>query len=105
MDAAGLSYLTLNHVVRYVKSFNWSVDEAYDRLVSTEKWRKDNDFLEIDPSDLKQEIGMKLIFNFGKDKAGRSLVYFKANRYDPSKTDQLRVQKFMTYALDKVCAS
>jgi len=42
-----LSYLTLNHVLRYVKSFDWKVNEAFDRLVTTEKWRRDNNLMEV----------------------------------------------------------
>jgi len=38
--------------LRYVKSFDWKVDEAYDRLVTTEKWRKDNNLLEVNGDDI-----------------------------------------------------
>lgn len=64
-------------MLRYVKSFNWSVDEAYDRLVTTEKWRTDMGYHDIDPSDIQKEIGMKIAFIYGHDRAGRTLLYFK----------------------------
>ena len=78
VDAAGLTYLSLNHVLRYVKSFNWSVPEAYQRLVTTEKWRKDRRFFDIDRNEILAELQMRAMQIYGHDIRGRPLIWLKA---------------------------
>lgn len=70
-------------MIRYVKSFDWSIKETYDRLVETEKWRKEKGFFDINPSDLDSEFSMKFAYVYGYDKVGRPIVYLRANKYNP----------------------
>ncbi|CDW73324.1 UNKNOWN [Stylonychia lemnae] len=102
IDEAGLQYLSLNHVVRYVKSFNWNVDEAYDRLVQTEKWRVDNQLMEVDPNDIPAELGMRLVNLYGFDFVGRPLIFLRGRQFDPSKMKKNVDQYVMIFDLNNV---
>ena len=48
-------------MIRYIKSFNWKVEEAYSKLVNQENWRRENDCLEITEDQIQDELNMKVL--------------------------------------------
>ncbi len=48
-------------MIRYIKSFNWKVDEAYAKLVNQEAWRKENECVEVTEDQISQEMNMKVM--------------------------------------------
>jgi hypothetical protein len=50
----------VNHVARYLKSFEWKVDDAFDKIKSCEEWRKEHGCLEVKESEIDQELNMKV---------------------------------------------
>ncbi len=61
MDEAGLEYLSDNHVMRYLKSFNWSIPEAIIKLTTTEKWRIENSCFDVQVSLILKELAVKCV--------------------------------------------
>ena len=42
--------------MRYIKSFEWKLDEALQKLITTEKWRRDNGCMEVHRSEIEAEL-------------------------------------------------
>ena len=61
VDEAGLSYLTENNVARYLKSYQWDIDEAFRRLDNAEKWRREQNCMTIHESEIKTELDMGVV--------------------------------------------
>jgi len=62
LSTEGLDYLTDNNVLRYCKSYLWNMDTAFIKLVGSEKWRRDNNCMEVYPHEVQREIKMKVSF-------------------------------------------
>jgi hypothetical protein len=58
----GLEYLTDNNVLRYLKSYLWNIDTAYNRLFNGEKWRREAGCLEVFKHEIQNELNMKVLF-------------------------------------------
>lgn len=61
---AGLGYLSDNNVLRYLKSYLWHPDNVFMRLSNAEKWRRDNDCMEVYRNEILNEINMKVRTHF-----------------------------------------
>lgn len=59
-DENGLAYLSNNHVLRYLKSFEWKIEEALNKLITTEQWRRENQCMEVSPAEIDKELAMKV---------------------------------------------
>jgi hypothetical protein len=73
-------------------------------LVQTEAWRRERKLLEIYAEEVESEMSMRSFVMYGWDKVGRALLWVKAKNYDPKKTDSDRVQRYMTFVLDRLCS-
>jgi hypothetical protein len=60
LDKQGLGYLSDNNVLRYLNSYLWNIDTAEMRLVNTEKWRQENNCMEVRINEVQNEINMKV---------------------------------------------
>jgi hypothetical protein len=60
LDKQGLGYLSDNNVLRYLNSYLWNIDTAEMRLVNTEKWRQENNCMEVRIHEVQNEINMKV---------------------------------------------
>jgi hypothetical protein len=60
IDKEGIGYLSDNNVLRYLNSYLWNIDEAERRLKNTEKWRRENDCMEVKREEVINEINMKV---------------------------------------------
>lgn len=56
----GFAYLSDNNVLRYLNSYLWNFENAHMRLVNTERWRRENDCMEIRREEVINEINMKV---------------------------------------------
>mmetsp|Transcript_5132 Transcript_5132/g.4710 ORF Transcript_5132/g.4710 Transcript_5132/m.4710 type:complete len:91 (-) Transcript_5132:476-748(-) len=73
-EEANINYLSENTIIRYLKSYNWSIQEAYDRLVQSEHWRRDNNCMKILVEEIQPELNQKMLFIYGNDRIGRPVV-------------------------------
>ena len=60
LDRQGLGYLSDNNVLRYLNSYLWNIGTAEMRLVNTEKWRQENNCMQVHISEIQNEINMKV---------------------------------------------
>ena len=60
LERQGLGYLSDNNVLRYLNSYLWNIDTAEMRLVNTEKWRQENNCMEVRINEVQNEINMKV---------------------------------------------
>ena len=61
LERQGLGYLSDNNVLRYLNSYLWNIDTAEMRLVNTEKWRQENNCMEVQINEVQNEINLKVI--------------------------------------------
>ena len=61
LERQGLGYLSDNNVLRYLNSYLWNIDTAEMRLVNTEKWRQENNCMEVNINEVQNEINLKVI--------------------------------------------
>ncbi len=64
LEKEGLGYLSDNNVLRYLNSYLWNFDNAYMRLSNAEKWRRENDCMEVRRDEVLNEIGLKVTLIF-----------------------------------------
>lgn len=88
VNKEGLEYLSDNNVLRYCKSYLWNIDTAFLKLCNGEKWRSENDSMEIRKHDVINEINLKFVFISGHDRCGRSLVWIRCRNYLPAQTTE-----------------
>jgi len=60
LERQSLGYLSDNNVLRYLNSYLWNIDTAEMRLVNTEKWRQENNCMEVRIHEVQNEINMKV---------------------------------------------
>ena len=60
LERQGLGYLSDNNVLRYLNSYLWNIDTAEMRLVNTEKWRQENNCMQVHINEVQNEINMKV---------------------------------------------
>ena len=60
LERQGLGYLSDNNVLRYLNSYLWNIDTAEMRLVNTEKWRQENNCMQVRINEVQNEINMKV---------------------------------------------
>ena len=60
LEKQGLGYLSDNNVLRYLNSYLWNIDTAEMRLVNTEKWRQENNCMQVHINEVQNEINMKV---------------------------------------------
>jgi hypothetical protein len=60
LERQGLGYLSDNNVLRYLNSYLWNIDTAEMRLVNTEKWRQENNCMQVHIIEVQNEINMKV---------------------------------------------
>lgn len=56
LERQGFGYLSDNNVLRYLNSYLWNIDTAEMRLVNTEKWREENNCMQVGLEEVKNEI-------------------------------------------------
>ena len=100
VDSMGLDYLSDNSLLRFLKSFHWNIQTASQKLAQTEKWRRENNCMDIDPKDIQREFDMNFAYIYGYDKVGRSILWMKGKNLDPSKTTHSSFARFITYVID-----
>lgn len=61
LERQGLGYLSDNNVLRYLNSYLWNIDTAEMRLVNTEKWRQENNCMDVQINEVQNEINLKVI--------------------------------------------
>ena len=60
LEKQRLGYLSDNNVLRYLNSYLWNIDTAEMRLVNTEKWRQENNCMQVHINEIQNEINMKV---------------------------------------------
>ncbi len=60
LERQGFGYLSDNNVLRYLNSYLWNIDTAEMRLVNTEKWREENNCMQVSLEEVRNEIEMKV---------------------------------------------
>jgi hypothetical protein len=60
LERQGLGYLSDNNVLRYLNSYLWNIETAEMRLVNTEKWRQENNCMQVHINEVQNEINMKV---------------------------------------------
>jgi hypothetical protein len=60
LERKGLGYLSDNNVLRYLNSYLWNIDTAEMRLVNMEKWRQENNCMQVHINEVQNEINMKV---------------------------------------------
>ncbi len=60
LERQGFGYLSDNNVLRYLNSYLWNIDTAEMRLVNTEKWREENNCMQVGLEEVRNEIEMKV---------------------------------------------
>jgi len=98
-----MDYLSENTMIRYLKSYEWSVDEAFARLQWSEQWRKDHNCMKISFEEIKQVYDQKMLTVYGHDKVGRSVIYIRMNKFIPANLNFEQFIRFSTYSFDKAC--
>ena len=63
----GLSYLSDNNLLRYMKSYNYNMELAFTKLVNGEKWRRENGCMEVYRHEIQNEINMRFAMVHGND--------------------------------------
>jgi hypothetical protein len=60
LERQGLGYLSDNNVLRYLNSYLWNIETAEMRLFNAEKWRQENNCMQVHINEVQNEINMKV---------------------------------------------
>ncbi|KAL6546675.1 hypothetical protein OROMI_022396 [Orobanche minor] len=88
---------------RFLRARDLDADKALAMLLKYLKWRREfvpNGF--ISPSEIRNDIAQNKLFMQGYDKMGRPIVIVFADRHKPTAVEEFK--RFVTFALDKICA-
>ncbi|KAJ3683594.1 hypothetical protein LUZ60_013821 [Juncus effusus] len=91
---------------RFLRARDQDIEKASTMFLNYQKWRKNmipNGF--ISNEEVKKELAQDKVFMQGVDKTGRPIAIVFGGKHYYSKREMNEFKRFVTYSLEKICAS
>jgi len=101
IDPADLAELRDVDVLRFLKARQFDIDVAYELLITSLRWRKENKIRAIVYKDVHDEIIKNKVLIPGYDKQRRLICYVLVKLHFPGSSDKKKMQDLVLYMMEK----
>eukprot|EP01122_Echinamoeba_exundans_P006138 TRINITY_DN1671_c0_g1_i2.p1 TRINITY_DN1671_c0_g1~~TRINITY_DN1671_c0_g1_i2.p1 ORF type:complete len:301 (-),score=39.25 TRINITY_DN1671_c0_g1_i2:150-1052(-) len=89
-------------LLRYLRARNFNIEKSEKMLAESLKWRSEFGPHKINPDDVKEVLKLGTLYQNGKDKEGRPLLFIKPGTYNPHSVETK--VRTMIYTLEQAIA-